>query len=127
MTQIKIEHYVTTMDIFSLWRLGLKCRRHRAPLSQRKMCNESIMDNSSHDRLDALIDRARAVFESKYGESKDCFAAFSPAKVVSELPKEALLVGAEILCLRSVHTARLWHLNNSFSCTIFSILAKFAI
>lgn len=41
------------------------------------------MEDSSDDRLDALIDRARAIFERKYGESKECFAAFSPAKVVS--------------------------------------------
>lgn len=37
------------------------------------------------DRLDALVEKARALFEAKYGPSKGCFAAFSPAKVVSGL------------------------------------------
>ena len=38
----------------------------------------------SSERLDDLVARARALFERKHGEAEGCFAAFSPAKVVSE-------------------------------------------
>ena len=41
---------------------------------------------ASPERLDELVARARALFESKHGDSKGCFAAFSPAKIVSALP-----------------------------------------
>ena len=37
---------------------------------------------SSSDRLDDLVARARSLFESKHGPSEGCFAAFSAAKVV---------------------------------------------
>ncbi|CAN0229248.1 unnamed protein product [Pylaiella littoralis] len=37
------------------------------------------MDSS--ERLDDLVTRARALFESKHGNSEGCFAAFSPAKI----------------------------------------------
>ena len=35
--------------------------------------------------MDELVARARALFESKHGSSEGCFAAFSPAKIVSRL------------------------------------------
>ncbi|CAM9595237.1 unnamed protein product, partial [Scytosiphon promiscuus] len=35
----------------------------------------------SSERLDALVARARALFESKHGHSEGCFAAYSPAKL----------------------------------------------
>lgn len=38
------------------------------------------MDSS--ERLDELVARARTLFEAKHGPADDCFAAFSPAKVV---------------------------------------------
>lgn len=37
------------------------------------------------DRLEDLVAKARGVFESKHGSSEGCFAAYSPAKVVSAL------------------------------------------
>lgn len=55
--------------------------------ARERLCDEKLMEDPSRDRLDVLLDRARAVFESKYGKSTDCFAAFSPAKVVSSSKK----------------------------------------
>lgn len=49
----------------------------------------------SSERLDDLVARARALFERKHGEAEGCFAAFSPAKVVSEEGQETALL---LLC-----------------------------